>query len=51
MLVLLNMIIETSNVREKKKETIECDKSMVTCDNETVKCQAKIKVPPNVRNV
>ena len=32
MLVLFNVIIEPSNVRKKKKETIECDKNIVTCD-------------------
>ena len=48
MLVLLNVIIEPLNVRKKKKkkETLECDKSMITCyvgivqcDDETVKCE------------
>ena len=36
MLVLVNVIIEPSNVREKKKKgTIECDKSTATCDVDT----------------
>ena len=35
MLVLVNVIIEPSNVREKKKGTIECDKSTATCDVDT----------------
>ena len=45
MSVLLNVIMEPSNVR-KKNRTIECDKSTVTCDvgtaqcdDETVKCE------------
>jgi len=45
MLVLLNVIMEPSNVR-KKKGIIECDKSMVTCDigiaqsdDEIIKCE------------
>ena len=35
MLVLVNVIIEPSNVRGKKKGTIECDKSTATCDVDT----------------
>ena len=32
-LVLSNVTLESSNVRKKKKKgTIECDKSKVTCD-------------------
>ena len=31
-LVLLNMIMESLNLRKKKNGTIERDKSMVTCD-------------------
>ena len=49
MLVLLNVIMELSNVREKKGGTIECDKSTVTCDvgtakfeDSTIKCEKKI---------
>ena len=52
MLVLPNVTIEPSNVR-KNKGTTECDKSTITrdvsivqCDNGTVKCEEKIKVPP-----
>ena len=58
MLVLSNVIMKSSNVRKKekkKKGTPECDKSTFTydfgiaqCDNETIKCEKKIKVPPNV---
>ena len=58
MLVLSNVTIELLNVRKKNKKTIECDKSTVTshvgitqCDNETVKCEEKIKASLNVRNV
>ena len=32
MLVLLNVIIEPSNVGKKNKGTIECDKNTVICD-------------------
>ena len=41
-----------------KKKPIEYDKNTVTCDvdntqydNSTIKCEEKIKVPPNVRKV
>ena len=57
MFIQLNVIMKLSNV-SKKKKTIECDKSTVTfdvgiaqCDNRNVKCEEKIKVPPNVRKV
>ena len=52
--------MKLSNVskRKKKKKTIECDKSTVTfyvgiaqCNNRNVKCEEKIKVPPNARKV
>ena len=32
MSVLPNVIMEPSNMRKKNKGTIECDKSMATCD-------------------
>ena len=32
MSVLSNVIMEPSNTRKKNKGTIECDKSMATCD-------------------
>ena len=58
MLVLRNVRIVPSNVRKKKKETIECDKNIVTCDIGTVqyenciiKCEKKIKEPPYVTKV
>ena len=42
----------------KNKATIECDKRIVTCndgtaqyDDETVKCEKKIRVPTNVTKV
>ena len=48
MLVLPNVTLEPSNVRRKKKGTIECNKSTVTynvdtaqCDNETIKYERK----------
>ena len=44
-----------SNVRKKKKRTIECDKSTITCDvgitqceDCTIKCEKKIKKSLNV---
>ena len=50
MLVLHNMRIVPSNVREKKKKTIECDKSTITYDVSiafyeagTIKCEEKKK--------
>ena len=36
MLVLLNVIMDPSNVRKKNKGTIEYDKNMVTCDVGTI---------------
>ena len=61
MFIQLNVIMKLSNVskrKKKKKKTIECDKSTVTfdvgitqCNNRNVKCEEKIKVPPNVRKV
>ena len=51
MLVLPNIIMELSNVREKKKGTAKCDKWTVTCDiwtaqfkDRTVKCENKKKI-------
>ena len=48
MLVLLNVTMKPSNMR-KNKETIECDKSIVTCnidtaqfEDDTIKCEKKI---------
>ena len=55
MSVLLNVIMEPSNVKKKNEGTIECDKSTVTCDvgivqyeDRTVKCEKKVTEPPNV---
>ena len=39
MLVLHNVRIVQSNMRKKKKETTECDKSIVTCDISTTQCK------------
>ena len=54
MLVLHNVRKVQSNVR-KNKRTTECDKSTITCDvsttqyeDDTIKCEKKIKEPPNV---
>ena len=56
-LVLRNVRIVLSNAR-KNKGTIECDKSIVICDvgiaqyeDGTVKCEKKIRKPPNVTKV
>ena len=38
MLILFNIIIEPSNLREKKKGTAICDKRTVKCDVETTQC-------------
>ena len=40
MLVLSNVIMKPSNVR-KKKETNECDKSIIICDVGTTQCKNK----------
>ena len=46
-LVLLNIIMEPSNLRKKKKNTIcdkrtvKCDIGTTQCDNGTVKCEKK----------
>ena len=42
MLILPNVTIEPSNVRKKKKKTIECNKSTVTCDVGTIQCEDEI---------
>ena len=51
-----NVTMKLSNVRGKKKETTKYDKRTVTCDigiaqceDETVKCEKKVREPPNVR--
>ena len=43
---------------EKNKGTIECDKSTVTydvdiaqCENDTIKCEKKIRKSPNVTKI
>ena len=57
MLVLHNVRMIPSNVR-KNKGTTECDKSIVTydigtaqCEDDTIKCEKKIREPPNVTKV
>ena len=55
-LKLHNVRIKQSNVRKKKgKETTKCEKRTVTCDIRTaqsedgsVKCEKKVREPPNV---
>ena len=44
-----------SNVRKKSKGTTKCEKIIITCDvetalyeNRTVKCEKKVREPPNV---
>ena len=58
MLVLPNVTMELSNVREKnkgitkyEKSTVTCDVGIAQCNNRTVKCEEKIKVPLNVGEV
>ena len=41
MLVLLNKIIEPSNVRKKSKGTTKCEKKTFTCNFETAQCENK----------
>ena len=47
--------MKPSNVRKKSKGTTKCEKKTVTCDvgaaqyeDETVKCEKKVREPPNV---
>ena len=55
-LELHNVRMKPSNVRKKSKGTTKCDKRTVTCgvgtaqyEDETVKCEKKVREPPNVR--
>ena len=55
MLVLLNITVEPSNLRKKKKGTTICDKRTVKfeigtaqCDNEIIKFKKQIKELLNV---
>ena len=48
--------MELSNVRKKNKRITKYDKSTATCvagtaqcENETIKCEKKIREPPNVK--
>ena len=36
---------------QKYDQILKCDVSTAQCDNEIVKCEEKIQVRPNVRNV
>ena len=56
MLELHNVRMKQSNVRKKSKGTTKCEKKTVTCDigtaqyeDRTVKCEKKVREPPNVR--
>ena len=56
MLELHNVKMKPSNMRKKSKGTTKCEKRIVThnietaqCEDRTVKCEKKIKEPPNVR--
>ena len=49
------MRIEPSSVRKKSKETTKCEKKTITynvgtiqCEDEIVKCEKKVRKPPNV---
>ena len=57
-LVLSNVTIELLNVKKKNNGATECDKSIircyvgtVQCDNETFKCEKKMRVPTNMIKV
>ena len=58
MLILPNVTIKLSNVRKKNRRITKCDKITVICDVDTVqyedgtvKCEKKIRKPPNVTKV
>jgi len=42
MLTLPKITIEQSNMRKKRRGTIECNKNMVTCDVSTAQCDDEI---------
>ena len=51
-----NVRIEPSNVRKKKvrelpnvKKTVTCNIGTAQCEDETVKCEKKVREPPNMR--
>ena len=55
MLELHNVRMEPSSVRKKSKRTTQCEKKTVTCnvgtaqyEDGTIKCEKKIREPPNV---
>ena len=55
MLELHNVRMEPSNMRKKSKGTTKCEKRIVTynvgiaqCKDEIVKCEKKVREPPNV---
>ena len=50
-----NVRMEPSNVRKKSKRIAQCEKKTVTYDvgiaqyeDETIKCEKKVREPPNV---
>ena len=54
-LELHNVRMEPSNMRKKSKGTTKCEKRIVTynvgiaqCKDEIVKCEKKVREPPNV---
>ena len=55
MLELHNMRLEPLNVRKSKgitkyeKKTVTYDIGTAQCEDETVKCEKKVREPPNVR--
>ena len=56
MLESYNVTMKQSNVRKKSKEITKCEKKTVTCDvrttqykDGTIKCEKKVREPPNVR--
>ena len=50
-----NMRMKPLNVRKKSKRTAQCEKRTITydvgiaqCEDETIKCEKKVREPPNV---
>ena len=48
MLVLLNMIMEPSNLRKNNKKIVKFDIGTTQCNNGTIKFEKQIKEPLNV---
>ena len=53
---LSHVMLKLHNVRKKSKGTAKCEKKTITCDvgtaqydDETIKCEKKVREPPNLR--